>query len=77
MWVLSGEKAFISGAGVSHIYLVMARTYDTPGKRFDQISLGPSGISCFIVPSDAKGISVGKKEAKVGWNSQPTCCSSL
>lgn len=41
-------------------------------RRFGQISLGPSGISCFIVPSDAKGISAGKKEAKVGWNSQPT-----
>lgn len=58
---------------MSHVYVVMARTSDIPGKKTMPNSLGPSGISCFIVPSDVKGISIGKKEAKVGWNSQPTC----
>lgn len=61
-YVLNGSKAFISGAGSSDIYLVMART----GKA------GPHGITCFIVEKDFSGIGFGKKERKMGWNSQPT-----
>ena len=61
-YVLNGSKAFISGAGQSDIYLVMARTGDASAK----------GISCFIVDKHAKGIHFGKKEKKLGWNSQPT-----
>lgn len=38
----------------------------------DTRGVGPRGISCFIVPADAPGLSIGKKEKKVGWNSQPT-----
>lgn len=75
-WVLNGEKAFISGAGSSHIYLVMARTGGSgSGVRGNWMNcyLGSKGISCFIVTSDAKGMSIGKKESKIGWNSQPTC----
>ena len=60
-YVLNGTKAFISGAGQSNIYLVMART-----------DPGPKGISSFIVPNDAPGLSFGKKEKKLGWNAQPT-----
>jgi len=59
---LNGGKAFISGGGTSDVYLVMARTSDD----------GPKGVSTFIVPKDAKGISFGKVEDKMGWNSQPT-----
>ncbi|KAH7054724.1 acyl-CoA dehydrogenase/oxidase [Linnemannia elongata] len=61
-YVLNGSKAFISGAGASEVYLVIARTGDA----------GPKGISCFIVEKGFKGLSFGKKERKVGWNSQPT-----
>lgn len=61
-YVLNGSKAFISGAGASEVYLVIARTGDA----------GPKGISCFIVEKGSKGLSFGKKERKVGWNSQPT-----
>eukprot|EP00048_Salpingoeca_helianthica_P017338 m.236739 g.236739 ORF g.236739 m.236739 type:complete len:421 (-) comp20743_c0_seq1:175-1437(-) len=61
-YVLNGSKAFISGAGVSDVYLVMARTGDQ----------GPKGISCFIIDKNAPGLSFGKKEAKLGWNCQPT-----
>ena len=61
-YVLSGTKQFISGAGATHLYLVMART----GQE------GPSGISAFIVPSDAKGLSFGANEKKMGWHAQPT-----
>ena len=61
-YVLNGEKAFISGGSRSDIYVVMARTGDD----------GPGGISTFIVPKDAVGLSFGKLEEKMGWNSQPT-----
>lgn len=61
-YTLNGEKAFISGGSRSDIYVVMARTGDD----------SPSGISTFIVPKDAEGLSFGKLEEKMGWNSQPT-----
>lgn len=61
-YVLNGAKAFISGAGISEVYLVMARTGDA----------GPKGISCFIVEKSFAGVSFGQKERKMGWNSQPT-----
>jgi len=61
-YVLDGSKAFISGGGESDIYLVMARTGED----------GPKGISAFIVEKGAPGLSFGKKEKKMGWNSQPT-----
>jgi alkylation response protein AidB-like acyl-CoA dehydrogenase len=59
---LDGSKAFISGAGSTDLLVVMARTGDA----------GPKGISAFAVPADARGISYGRKEVKMGWNSQPT-----
>ena len=59
---LTGSKAFISGAGDSDVLVVMARTGAD----------GPKGISAFVIPADAPGISYGKKEEKMGWNSQPT-----
>ena len=61
-WRLTGQKQFISGAGSSAIYLVMARTGGP----------GPKGISCFLVPGDAPGLSFGANERKMGWNAQPT-----
>ena len=61
-WRLTGQKQFISGAGASAVYLVMART-GGPGAK---------GISCFIVPGDAPGLSFGANERKMGWNAQPT-----
>ena len=61
-YVLNGSKAFISGGSTSDIYVCMVRT----GAE------GPSGISCLVVEKDAPGLSFGKKELKLGWNSQPT-----
>ncbi|MBC06455.1 isobutyryl-CoA dehydrogenase [Thalassospira sp.] len=61
-YILNGEKAFISGGSRSDVYVVMARTGDD----------SPKGISTFIVPKDAEGLSFGKLEEKMGWNSQPT-----
>ncbi|KAG0592142.1 hypothetical protein KC19_1G228700 [Ceratodon purpureus] len=61
-YILNGEKAFISGGGVSDVYLIMARTGEP----------GPKGISCFYVEKDSKGLSFGRQEDKLGWRSQPT-----
>ncbi len=61
-WVLNGSKAFISGAGTSDVYVVMARTGAD----------GPKGISTFVVDKDTPGLSFGGQERKMGWNSQPT-----
>ena len=61
-WVLNGSKAFISGAGTSDVYVVMARTGEP----------GPRGISAFVVEKDTPGLSFGAQEKKMGWNSQPT-----
>ena len=63
-YVLNGSKSFISGAGASHVYVVMCRTGSSDS--------GPKGISCLLVEKDSPGLSFGKKESKVGWNSQPT-----
>lgn len=61
-WLLTGTKAFISGGDFSDWYLVMCRTGDD----------GPKGISAILVPKDAKGLSFGAQEHKMGWKAQPT-----
>jgi len=61
-YVLDGVKQFISGAGASDVYVVMARTGAD----------GPRGISAFIVEKDSPGLSFGAQEEKMGWNAQPT-----
>ncbi|MFF5792047.1 acyl-CoA dehydrogenase family protein [Paeniglutamicibacter sp. NPDC012692] len=61
-YVLNGTKQFISGAGSSGVYVVMARTADT----------GSAGITAFIVQDGVEGLSFGPLEKKMGWNAQPT-----
>jgi alkylation response protein AidB-like acyl-CoA dehydrogenase len=61
-YVIAGSKAFISGAGATDALVVMARTGGP----------GAAGISAFLVPADAAGVHYGRKEDKLGWNSQPT-----
>lgn len=61
-YLLTGVKQFISGAGSTDVYVIMARTGDA----------GSRGISAFIVPADTPGISFGANEKKMGWNAQPT-----
>ncbi|ART51779.1 acyl-CoA dehydrogenase [Acidovorax carolinensis] len=63
-YVINGSKAFISGAGATDVLVLMARTGDAAS--------GAGGISAFVVPADSAGITYGKKEHKMGWNSQPT-----
>jgi len=66
-YVLNGSKAFISGAGVSDVYVVMVRTGED----------GPKGISCIVVEKDTPGLSFGANEKKMGWSSQPTAVVSF
>ncbi|HPA38613.1 MAG TPA: isobutyryl-CoA dehydrogenase [Phenylobacterium sp.] len=66
-YVLTGSKAFISGAGVSDVYLIMART-GGPGAK---------GVSAFVVERDWPGVSFGANERKMGWNAQPTAQVNL
>ncbi|MFC9028573.1 acyl-CoA dehydrogenase family protein [Streptomyces arboris] len=61
-YVLTGTKQFISGAGATHLYIVLARTGED----------GPGGISAFLVERDDEGLSFGANEKKMGWNAQPT-----
>ena len=62
-YIVNGSKVFISGAGETDVLVVMLRTGEA----------GPKGISTVLIPADAAGVSYGKKEAKMGWNAQPTC----
>ena len=61
-YVLTGNKAFISGGNYSDLYVVMCRT------GVD----GPKGISAVVVPSPSAGLSFGANEKKMGWKAQPT-----
>lgn len=61
-YILNGTKAFISGAGFSDVYLVMARTGDD----------GAKGVSAFLVEKGTNGLSFGAQEKKMGWHAQPT-----
>ncbi len=61
-YVLDGTKQFISGAGISDLYLTMARTGGE----------GAAGVSALLIPKDTAGLSFGANEKKMGWNAQPT-----
>jgi hypothetical protein len=61
-YVLTGAKAWTTHAGLADFYTVMARTSDD----------GPRGISCFLVPGDAEGLSFGALERKMGLTASPT-----
>jgi hypothetical protein len=61
-YVVNGVKQFISGAGVSDLYVTMVRTAEG----------GASGISTLVVEKDTPGLSFGAEEKKMGWNAQPT-----
>jgi alkylation response protein AidB-like acyl-CoA dehydrogenase len=61
-YVLDGSKAFISGGGVSDVYVCMVRTGGA----------GPKGISCIAVEKGTPGLTFGAQEKKLGWKSQPT-----
>jgi acyl-CoA dehydrogenase len=51
-WVLVGEKSYISNGGIADLYVTFARTGEGEGSR---------GLSAFIVPADAEGLSVAER----------------
>ena len=61
-YVVNGTKQFISGGGVSDIYVTMVRTGDA----------SPKGISCLVIDKGTPGLSFGAPERKLGWNASPT-----
>jgi alkylation response protein AidB-like acyl-CoA dehydrogenase len=61
-YVLRGSKYWITHGGVADLYVVMARTGGE----------GARGVSAFLVPGDAPGLSFGRKERKMGLRSSPT-----
>src|SRR5919199_3768605 len=61
-YVVSGSKAFISGAGANDVMVAMVRTDED----------GPKGISALVIEKDMPGVSFGAQERKLGWHSQPT-----
>lgn len=61
-YILNGGKCFISGAGDTDVLVVMAKTGEDSAK----------GVSAFVVPAKSDGVSYGRKEPKLGWNSQAT-----
>ena len=61
-YILDGTKFWITHGGYADVYIVMARTGGP----------GPKGVSAFLVPGDARGLSFGKKEEKMGMRASPT-----
>src|SRR5436309_2399770 len=62
-WVLNGTKLFVTNAGPSDVLVVYAAT---------DRSLGPKGISAFIVEANTPGVTKGKKEVKLGIHASDT-----
>ncbi|KEF06667.1 acyl-CoA dehydrogenase [Streptomyces rimosus] len=62
VWTLNGTKAWITHGGVADFYTVLART----GEQ------GPRGITAFLVPGDAEGLTAAAPERKMGMKGSPT-----
>jgi acyl-CoA dehydrogenase len=62
-YVLTGQKRWITNGGVAHFYTVFARAEGTDRHK---------GITCFVVDRDTPGVSVGKKENKMGQRASNT-----
>ncbi|MFJ7157625.1 acyl-CoA dehydrogenase family protein [Streptomyces sp. NPDC101118] len=61
-WVINGTKAWITHGGIADFYTVLARTGGE----------GPRGITAFLVPGDAPGLSAAAPEKKMGMKGSPT-----
>jgi alkylation response protein AidB-like acyl-CoA dehydrogenase len=62
-WVINGSKKWISNAGVSEFYTVIAQTDPSKGSK---------GITAFIVEKSDPGVSFGAPEKKMGFRGSPT-----
>ena len=62
-WIISGSKKWISNAGFSDFYTVLAQTDST---------LGAKGITAFVIEKSDSGVSFGAHEKKMGFRGSPT-----
>lgn len=62
-YVLRGAKCFVTNGSVADLYTVFARTGPGEGHR---------GLSCFVVPRETPGLSIGRIEQKMGLRGSPT-----
>ncbi len=62
-WIISGSKKWISNAGFSDFYTVLAQTDST---------LGAKGITAFVIEKSDAGVSFGAHEKKMGFRGSPT-----
>lgn len=71
-YVLNGSKCWITNAGHASVFLVFAQTNPTlpPAQRY-------KGITCFVIPASTPGLTVGKKERKLGIRASSTCVVTL
>ena len=60
-WVLNGSKTFVTNAPIADLFIIYARTGES----------GFAGISCFLVPKEAEGLTVGPPIAKMGLRTSP------
>ena len=67
-YVLNGEKSWISNAREAGVFLIFANADPTKGYK---------GVTCFIVPRDTEGLSVGPPEKKLGIRASSTCPVAL
>jgi len=63
-YVLNGEKMWISNSEQAGVFLVMANAAPERGYK---------GITCFVVPADSPGLSLGPAEDKLGIRASSTC----
>jgi len=62
-WVLNGTKTFVTNGALAGVFIVFAKT---------DLDAGHRGISCFLVPSEAEGLMIGKAERKCGMKASDT-----
>ncbi|HEY8368792.1 MAG TPA: acyl-CoA dehydrogenase family protein [Thermodesulfobacteriota bacterium] len=62
-WVLTGSKAFITHGSIADVYVILARTDPSKGRR---------GISAFVVEKGTRGLSTGRNEKKLGVRASDT-----
>jgi len=68
-WIINGRKKFITRAGVANVFVVVARREDGPE--------GAKGLSAFVVPRDAQGVTVSPDIPKLGWYGVPIAMVGL
>lgn len=70
-WVLNGRKMFVTNLRYAPVVIVLARVGELDPER------PHAGITAFLVPTDAKGVAIGKAERKMGLHASDTSALAL